>query len=392
MLTASVSLRHPRAQSLFLTEKDKTVNKTMRPIEANDLFKLEFLQGGQWSPNGKYIVYSVSHIDAEAEKEYATLYLYTLDDGSSRPLTSGKYRDSLPQWSPDGSKIAFTSKRADKSQIYVMPIDGGEPRAITDIKQGVGAAPIWSPDGTQLAFTAGKDYGEKEPPDLSKDVYRLDRNVYRFDALGYLDYAIQNIYIVPAEGGEAKQLSDDDIMHGGLKWSPDGQHLLFTASMQPDSWCGFEPDVCLLNVKSGETQTLISRHDLSVFAPTWTPDGKSLVFGATHIGKDYPIGTKADLYVYELESKNLSNRSAGLHVGVGGGLSADMPTTVSRSLNILMPDDGQHAYIQVQDAGTVHVYRIALTGDEAWQAILTGERACFPKDYTATVFFLPRIA
>ena len=76
---------------------------------------------------------SVSHIEENVkgkdgkpeDKEYTTLYLVDLATGNSRQMTSGKYRDGSPDWSPDGSRIAFVSNRDETSQIYILPVDGG---------------------------------------------------------------------------------------------------------------------------------------------------------------------------------------------------------------------------------------------------------------------------
>lgn len=353
-----------------------------RTLQADDLFALRFLQGGKFSPDGKQVIYSVSHVDTDKDKEFTTIYLYSVETGEHRALTNGNYNDSKPTWSPDGQQIAFVSKRdAEKPQLYIMPIDGGEPRVLTSLKQGVGGDVIWSPDGNKLAFTAGVDYGDDDPPDLSKDVYRVTRNVYRFDAVGYIDQAVQDIYVVNIHDGKSTRLTNDANMNGGLKWSPDGQKILFTASMLPDSFCGFAPNVCLIDMNGNITTLLTGDEDnLQIAAPTWTPDGQRVILIATPTSAEYPIGTKSDLYVYDIASEKLDNRTAGLAVGVGGSISADMPAMGLRAINLLITNDNQFVYVQVQDGGTVQIYRVALHGEEAWKAIVDGERACFPQD------------
>src|SRR5262245_45824082 len=152
-------------------------------IQPNDLFHLQFLQGAQLSPDSKTVVYSVSHVDNEQEKEYTTLWLLSLETGETRQLTAGRARDTNPQWSPGGKQLAFLSNRDGTQQVYLIPIDGGEAKALTAMKQGVGSGPAWSPDGKSIAFTAGPT---SEPPDPKKP-YRVTRHTYRFDGVGYLD-------------------------------------------------------------------------------------------------------------------------------------------------------------------------------------------------------------
>ena len=96
----------------------------LRTIVPDDLFRLEFLQSAQLSPDGITVVYAVSHVekdksrvggDGKAEdvegKEYVTLWLLSLETGHARQLTGGLARDSDPRWSPDGKQIAFLSTR-----------------------------------------------------------------------------------------------------------------------------------------------------------------------------------------------------------------------------------------------------------------------------------------
>ncbi|MCB0142269.1 MAG: PD40 domain-containing protein, partial [Caldilineaceae bacterium] len=75
--------------------------------------------------------------------------------GQARQMTHGAHSNSNPQWAPDGQTLAFVSTRAEKPQIYLLPVDGGEARAVTQLPQGVGADLAWSPDGVKISFTAG---------------------------------------------------------------------------------------------------------------------------------------------------------------------------------------------------------------------------------------------
>jgi dipeptidyl aminopeptidase/acylaminoacyl peptidase len=350
-----------------------------RTIEADDLFRLKFLQDARLSPDGKHAVYVVSHVDMEQDEERFTLWLLSLDTGEARQMTGGRGKDNNPCWSPDGKTIAFLSDRSDgevkKPQLFIMPIDGGEARQLTSLKQGVGGAPVWSPDGTRIAFTAGPGYDGADPPDLSKDVYRVNRNVYRFDAIGYLDQNVQDIYVIGADGGDPQRLTDDRTNKSGLQWSPDSRQILYTANMYPDTFRIFHSHTCTVDM-DGKTRDLTGDWGATGSA-TWTPDGKRVVFiGRPDDGK--PIGTKSDLWVLDIATGKQENRTPGLKIGVAGPMSADMPIMILPV--ILISDDGSTAYVQVQDGGTVQIYRVALSGDEAWEPIITGERAAFPRD------------
>src|SRR5664279_5063919 len=164
------------------------MSQEKRTVVSDDLFRLKFITAAALAPDGKRAAYTITHVDAETEKEYGAIWLVSLDGGEPRQLTSGTAKDSNPHWSPNGKQIAFLSTRGDKAQIYVIAVDGGEAHALTSLKQGVGGGPAWSPDGKQIAFTAAP----QEEPRAPEKAYRVTRHVYRFNELEYLEDVVQS--------------------------------------------------------------------------------------------------------------------------------------------------------------------------------------------------------
>jgi len=349
-----------------------------RTIKPDDLFRFNFLQEAKLSPDSMMVIYGLSRVDTDADKEYTDLWLYNKVTDEHRRMTSGDSRDNGAAWSPDGRTIAFTSTRDGKPQIYLLPVDGGEARQLTHMKQGAGG-PHWSPDGSKIAFTCGPDYGEGDPPDLTKDVYRVTRNVYRFDAIGYLDQAVSDIYIIDVDAGkdaDPLRLTDDDTLNTISMWAPDGNGILYSAMMAPDAFALFYPTVRLVDLDGNITDVAGDQHT-PVQAAKLTPDGTKLVYMGSIPGSD--IGTKSDLWVLDLDSGELTNRTPNLAVGVGGGLSGDMPTGQLRLPALRIPNNDS-CYVQVQAGGDVQIYKIALHGDEHWEPVVSGERAVYPLD------------
>ena len=84
---------------------------------------------------------------------------------------------------------------------------------------------------------------DTEAPDLSAEPYRFDRTVYRFDAIGYLDDEVQDVYVFDLESGDATRLTDDRRNNSNLRWSPDGGRILYDASMRVDAARAMTPDL-----------------------------------------------------------------------------------------------------------------------------------------------------
>ncbi|MEM5773386.1 MAG: S9 family peptidase [Anaerolineaceae bacterium] len=342
-----------------------------RPIELEDLFRLKAISEARFSPDGQFVVYGVARIEPEQDKQINNLWLYSLQTGATRQLTAGPNGENGAAWSPDSKQIAFLSTRGEGEkalpQVFIIPIDGGEARQVTHLKQVIGGSLAWSPDGRHIVFTAGPKMDT--PPDPKKP-YRVDRTVYRFDGMGYLDPLVQDIYILDVNrpDAEPKQLTNDRFSNGEPRWSPDSSRILFLPLADPASALPF----CQV-LKSVDLDGNISvlhqnwgNYDLA----DWLPDGKSILFTGQVNGR--PIGSKNDLWVLHLDTGQLDCRTAGFKYGAGGTLRCDLPVSWFNPPRIHA--DGKTAFINVQIGGTLPIYAVALEGEPSCQELVGGER------------------
>lgn len=122
-----------------------------RRITAEDLYRFRLVSDSEISPDGRHVVFCVQRVDKKTEKKHSNLWIVPTDGGPARQFTYGDQSDTQPQWSPDGTEIAFISNRGDEkqSQIFIIPFQGGEARQLTNFKGTFGDFE-WSPDGKKL--------------------------------------------------------------------------------------------------------------------------------------------------------------------------------------------------------------------------------------------------
>lgn len=336
--------------------------KPRQLIEPEDLFKLNFLRSVQLSPDGKMVAYTVSWVDTDEDKDQIGTWLLSLKTGESRRFFPEMGRSMNPQWSPDGKQIAFISSRGGPSQIFLVPACGGEAHPLTDLESGVRGGPVWSPDGKQIAYMASASNQVRDP---SKP-YRVTRFLYHLDGMGNVEDGIGDIFVTNIKGGKPKRLTNAPYQKSLVAWSPDGQELLFSASLFPDS-PDPSPKMYLVNM-AGETRELAGIWGWSISA-AWSPDSKKIVYiGAPPDALD---GTKDDLWVIDRRGGEPECRTSSLKEGVGGGFAGDVPGFGGDPL--LIDEDGRTATVYAQKGGNVYNIRVALTGRESWELVNTNE-------------------
>lgn len=342
-------------------------SETRHSFNQDDLDRLRLIQGADLSPDGNFAVYAQFTTDPEEEKDFSALWLVDVASGATRRLTAGTGKDSAPAFSPDGKKVAFISDRMGQAQIHVIPVDGGEAVQVTTLARGVAGPPAWSPDGKLIAFAAGP---QGEPRDPSRP-YRVTRTVYRFDAAGYIDDVKQDLYVVPADGGESRRLTDDAHMNNNPLWAPDGRGLVYSTSFDPES--SF-PWPRLRYVDLAGKVSEIPQPEGYIAAAGFAADGRLLFLVSFHA--DRPVGSKSELYVADLKTGSFECRTRTLDGQVGGGLQGDTPVAAaSQRIHFLA---GGSAVIQVQIGGSVPLYDIALSGPDSFTQLTPGRRQCMP--------------
>lgn len=353
---------------------------THRPLTPDDILLFKAAGDAHLSPDGRRVAYVVSSIDADADETRSAIWIVPLDGGPPVQFTGGARRDTAPRWAPDGRRLAFLSDRdGGAPQLYVMPADGGEARQITSLPGGAGV-PVWSPDGERLLFAArvAKEAAPTEAAAAARWPLRpkvVRHAQYKADGQGYTYDAVSHLFVVPAEGGAAVQISDGEGGYLDPAWSPDGERVA-AARLS----CGVADynmtDIWLLDADGGNAHLVL---DLAgrALAPSWSPDGALLAC----YGTDEP-----DPGLGESVSRVWVVGADGTHpraLTAGHDRSVFLPFAPALPMPPIWSTDGQHIYAIFGDSGCHHLRRVSLEAG-AVETVVGGDRQLMSADIEPT--------
>jgi len=272
-------------------------NTPSAALSAMDLFGLQWASEVQISPDGERIVYVRSINDIMSDRTRSNLWIINADGSDHRPLFSGADSASSPRFSPDGQRIAFLARSGETTQLFVRWLDRGETALISNLTETPSSL-TWSPDGKHIAFVmrvpADKPAlatppSRPEGAEWAPAVRVIDAVTYRFDGRGYIEPGFDHVFVIPAEGGSARQLTSGEFdQHGSLAWTPDGETLLFTSNRDADwQYQRNHRDLYAVDVQTGEQTQLTDRPGM-IGSPTVSPDGDTIaVVYEDHQGRQY---------------------------------------------------------------------------------------------------------
>lgn len=298
-----------------------------RPATFDDVLGIKAVQSAAISPDGKQVVYTVRQWVAEQDSsaqprpradeaslrtgrmEARTHVWRVATDGSTaaRQMSFGERGDSQPQFSPDGKFISFISSRgaADaKAQIYLMQVDGGESWKLTDARESVSAY-SWAPDSGRLAYVATDARSAEEEASIKK---RDDERVFEGD------FRYAHAWVVDVATREATRITEGTsyTLQGAPSWSPDGKQVVFAGATTPmlrDN----RRDVYLADLASKRVEQLSTNWGADG-APRWSPDGSTIAWTSEpNTTAPLPDGTASSvirqnrLMLYDVKAKTIKD-------------------------------------------------------------------------------------
>lgn len=266
------------------------------PITFEDMIKMHRVNEPQISPDGKWVAYTVSTPDMDANRNASNIWLVPTTAGPASQLTQSGH-DSSPVWSPDGKTIAFLSSRSGDSQVYLLSLEGGEAQRLTKLSTGADLVK-WSPDGKTIAFTSSVYPDCKDDDCNKKRDEEQEKNKVKAHVAEHLLYRHWthwnddkrgHLFVIPAVGSAAPRDvtpgADYDVppdQRGGpgdINFSPDSKEICFTAVTDKMEAISTNGDLFTVPVAGGEIKRITTQRGFDG-EPTYSPDGKYIAYHA----------------------------------------------------------------------------------------------------------------
>lgn len=373
------------ALAAFVLSPTPVSPQVRRPLAYDDYYRIETPGQVALSPDGRHVAFVRSRVLEEQNRSHGELWLVDAD-GRSAPvgLTGADLEASGPRWTPDGTLLAFSARGNGAedgrgSTIRFMRTDApGETFEVP----GVGGPPLFDPTNRWIAFTRAVPPGGPRPTPAPpateaerKIVDRFDGRSYdwmgyRFDRRGYLPdprdpWATppEQIFVVPRDGGEPRQITSLAVDARDAAWRPDGEALAFVADTHARDEHTYErADLWTATLDGDVTRLTDDEYDYG--APAWSPDGRWIAVQGS-LGLDVVVrekwdhGAPSDLWLISADG------SVSRNVTENWDLIPGAPE---------WSPDGRWIYFTADDAGSTHLCRIHPEGGSVQEVTFGEER------------------
>src|SRR6186713_666340 len=270
------------------------------------------------SPDGVYSAYTVSSTDWKENSYDAEIWVARKGMSPYQLTRTGKNSSNSPRWSPDSKWIAFLADRGDKTQIYIISINGGEAFPLTKEEEGINGF-SWRPDGQQIAFT--KNDPEDKAVKSTKErygAYGIEGAEYRQSHLWTVPFnydSLQMMGLLPCYTHtdsvqrltspdclslpKPRRLTEGDFTITNFEWSPDGRQIAYTRQPDPLINSSMHADIAVLDLAAKKSRTIIANPAGDQFS-AWSPGGDRILYSSSVNDSVSNFFTNNRLFVFDL--------------------------------------------------------------------------------------------
>ena len=268
-----------------------------RAFTLQDLYRVKSVSDIQISPDGKWVAFVVGTTDLPRAKRSSHVWIMAVDGTGLRQLTQGDKSESSPRFSPNGKWLSFVSSRDGESNLYLLPMVGGEAKQLTHLSTGV-SNPLWAPDSSSLAFasTVYPECGADDACNKKVDetwhkgplkAHLADHLLYRHWT-EWKDGTRSHIFLARVSDGEVRDLTPGDFdspvfeLGGPVEYafSPDSKEFVYQSNHDPDPESSTNSDLWLISLADStpHPRDLTASNPAYDGSPRFSPDGKYIAY------------------------------------------------------------------------------------------------------------------
>jgi dipeptidyl aminopeptidase/acylaminoacyl peptidase len=349
-----------------------TVGAQRRPMAPADILRVATVGDPQISPNGDWVVYTVS--TTEGEQTVSTLWLvragerlsaipptsrqpeqrrnWELPRNPGRPLLPAGWSAVNPRWSPDGKSIAFLSNHDGQHGIWVSGPERRIPRFVAAVRETnffityAGESLAWSPDSKMIAYVSASEETDQDSLDgtsKNDDPRVIDRIQYK-SRTSFSDRLRTHVWLTDVDQPQPRQLTSGPFYDHALSFSPGGDEIAFISNHETDPDANNNSDIFATNLQGQVRQ--ITQTAGCEYEPTWSPDGKRIAYVATRRDVTTIDSVAEDTHVWVIDA--------------GGGAGRDIIAMDRRARNPRWSPDSQGIFFLANDRGLTRIHHIDL--------------------------------
>jgi dipeptidyl aminopeptidase/acylaminoacyl peptidase len=308
--------------------------QSRRPMAPADILRIANVSDAQISPNGEWVVYTVSTV--EGDQTVSILWLVRASERLSnvpptsrepeqrrnwessriqaRPLLPPGWSGANPRWSPDGKSIAFLSSHEGQHAIWMSGPDRRIPRLVATVRDTnffityAGEPLAWSPDSRLIAYVSASEELDRDNPDPASkndDPRVIDRIQYK-SRTAFSDRLRTHVWVTEVDSPQPRQLTSGPFYDHALSFSPKGDEIAFLSNHEPDPDAKNNSDIFAVSLQAQVRQ--LSDTAGCEYEPAWSPDGKWIAYTATQRDITTIDSAAEDAHVWIVDSAGSSRR------------------------------------------------------------------------------------
>ena len=274
----------------------------------SDVYRMEAVSRPKISPEGTWILYSQSKIDAAKDRSVSKLYMMSSDGKETITLTEQTKGVGNYQWSPDGKYISFLTKGKDEdngSQVFLMDRRGGEGVQLTNIKGEINDY-VWFNSGKKMIVVV-KDFNYADTAKSKiRTPYEMTRYKFKQDNEGYLDNRKTHIYLFDLTTKKLDTLTSGNYNEGDVAISADDSMIAYVSNVSENPDKNSNTDLFLLKPTKGATPLQLTTYKGANTSPVFSPDNSKIAFLQSSSERNFDMYDITQLGIYDLKSKTIS--------------------------------------------------------------------------------------